>query len=192
MVLLLVFSTKLNQPKPTHAKTPPTSVNPGQSTQNQNPKIHPGKTSDATKTIPDVNATQTTPTVQKEANGKVESRPKSNSNNAGLQHPGRPKTGHTPDPQRFMQIKREKTLIVRTQDGHKKKTDTKLKLAIMRAKSILDEGALKPSDDHILCGNVSMECPSTAKIIRIFTSSTFTGMLAYCLDIKSLYECIVR
>jgi hypothetical protein len=29
--------------------------------------------------------------------------------------------------------------------------------------------------NHVLLGNISGECPSTAKIVRIFTSSTFTG-----------------
>jgi hypothetical protein len=32
--------------------------------------------------------------------------------------------------------------------------------------------------DEIYMGNVNVECPSTAKVVRIFTSSTFTGKLS--------------
>ena len=30
-----------------------------------------------------------------------------------------------------------------------------------------------------LAGDIDMECPSPAKIVRIFTSSTFTGKVAF-------------
>lgn len=35
--------------------------------------------------------------------------------------------------------------------------------------------APKTTEDDILMGNLQMECPTTAKVVRIFTSSTFTG-----------------
>ena len=37
-----------------------------------------------------------------------------------------------------------------------------------------------------LAGDIDMECPSPAKIVRIFTSSTFTGKVAFQIKYKKL------
>ncbi|KAL5015965.1 hypothetical protein ScPMuIL_005554 [Solemya velum] len=170
---------KVKQSAPTQVKTQAAAVKRSQTSSIEQPKttLVGLKTNDEAKEI----GTRTSTAAQKQTNGELEARPKSNHGHARSQQYDRPKTARkSADPRRFMQIKREKTLIDRTQDGNRTKStkgDTRLRLAVMRAKSVLDEGALKPSEDQILCGNVSTECPPTAKIVRIFTSSTFTDTM---------------
>jgi hypothetical protein len=47
-------------------------------------------------------------------------------------------------------------------------------LAWARQAALFGKDKVTPVN-HVLLGNISGECPSTAKIVRIFTSSTFTG-----------------
>ena len=39
----------------------------------------------------------------------------------------------------------------------------------------LIKGPVNETTQRALAGDISMKCPSSAKIVRIFTSSTFTG-----------------
>ena len=66
----------------------------------------------------------------------------------------------------------------------KKKADDLLKqiqdaMVMLEKKGVGGEGGANENEvtRKALTGDIDMECPSPAKIVRIFTSSTFTGKL---------------
>ena len=66
----------------------------------------------------------------------------------------------------------------------KKKADDTLKLLEETMGMLVKRGGANAAENaagneisqQALAGDIDMECPSPAKIVRIFTSSTFTGM----------------
>ena len=81
------------------------------------------------------------------------------------------------------QLNKEEQL--RQLDELKKKADDTMKMlqdALAKATAkyptnATARGASNETTQRALAGDITMECPSSAKIVRIFTSSTFTGRL---------------
>ena len=77
-----------------------------------------------------------------------------------------------------LQITREKTKIKKEtiSKDKKKKSLSRFQSAASQLKGmkILDRPMTK--EEEVFMGNIGIEVPSTAKVVRIFTSSTFTGM----------------
>ena len=69
--------------------------------------------------------------------------------------------------------KREKTLAIQREKTIFDKSRKKLTQTMGGKQAHAPKGAFKV--DPVFIGDISIECPSTAKIVRIFTSSTFTG-----------------
>ena len=76
------------------------------------------------------------------------------------------------------QLKKEEQL--RQLDERKKQADDTMKMLhepMAKVQDINDliKGPVNETTQRALAGDISMKCPSSAKIVRIFTSSTFTG-----------------
>ena len=76
------------------------------------------------------------------------------------------------------QLKNKEQL--RQLDERKKQADDTMKMLhepMAKVQDINDmiKGPVNETTQRALAGDISMECPSSAKIVRIFTSSTFTG-----------------
>ncbi|KAL5016270.1 hypothetical protein ScPMuIL_005859 [Solemya velum] len=78
------------------------------------------------------------------------------------------------DASRVAHRTRWKTALTKLKERKKRGTcgSKKLKNTVKQAISVQEP--LDHPEYQILCGNVNTECPSTAKVVRIFTSSTFT------------------
>lgn len=73
-----------------------------------------------------------------------------------------------------IQLKREKTRL-RKSDRKPNKSMAKFQQAALKIRaSGLKVQRPKTVQDELYMGNMNTECPSTAKVVRIFTSSTFT------------------
>lgn len=82
-----------------------------------------------------------------------------------------------PQREKTMGIKREKTMGLTRQKTvlNDKSLKGKMLIKTMSKEHLSSSPSLKSSLNAILLGSTSVDLPSTAKIVRIFTSSTFKG-----------------
>ena len=75
-----------------------------------------------------------------------------------------------------LQIKREKTRVRDiVDDAKRKKTLNRFQSISKQLKATKTFTRPQSKEEEIFMGHIGIECPSTAKVVRIFTSSTFTG-----------------
>ena len=81
-----------------------------------------------------------------------------------------------------LQITREKTKIRREDiaKDKRKKSLSRFQSAANQLKTMKTFDRPMSKEEEMFMGNVGIEVPSTAKVVRIFTSSTFTGKDHQC------------
>ena len=61
------------------------------------------------------------------------------------------------------------------EEAKRKKTLSRFQSATKQLKAMKTFEYPRSKEEEVFMGNIGIECPSTAKVVRIFTSSTFTG-----------------
>ena len=85
-----------------------------------------------------------------------------------------------------LQIKREKTKVRDIlEEDKRKKTLHRFQNVTRQLKATKTFEHPRSKEEEIFMGNIGIECPSTAKVVRIFTSSTFTGKVMITFSIYS-------
>ena len=89
-----------------------------------------------------------------------------------------------------LQITREKTKIKReviTKDKRKKSL-SRFQSVASQLKGMKTFNMPMSKEEEVFMGNIGIDVPSTAKVVRIFTSSTFTGKFHLCW--RFLWRCL--